>query len=160
MREYEKARPRKTSLAKRNVQGERRTLAELYGGINENSVYKRSYGQRRPPLIPPNYSGNAFSVSESQEDISDAPSERHAESDVLDTQNEHGTSYFENAHGSEVKSDQATDASLPKSAFRTPQALFKSTLGNEELLLLAIIFLLFQSGESDVLPYLVMLLLA
>ena len=151
MREYEKARPRKTSLAKRNAQGERRTLAELYGGINENSVYKRSYGQRRPPLIPPNYSGNAFSVSESQEDISDAPSERHAESDVLDTQNE---------HGSEVKSDQATDASLPKSAFRTPQALFKSTLGNEELLLLAIIFLLFQSGESDVLPYLVMLLLA
>ena len=105
-------------------------------------MYKRAYGQRRPPLIPPNYSGNAFR----QEDISSDASELDA----------NGVSHVEE---DVTPSPAELDVSKKETRGASPFAeMLRGGLGNEELLILALIFLTSQSGADDLLPLLIILL--
>ena len=105
-------------------------------------MYKRAYGQRRPPLIPPNYSGNAFRQEELAVDASelDANDVSHVEEDVTPSPTE-------------------VDAVKKETRGASPFTdLLRGGLGNEELLILALIFLTSQSGADDLLPFLIILL--
>ena len=105
-------------------------------------MYKRAYGQRRPPLIPPNYSGNAFRQEEAVDNASlpDVNAEPREEEQVM----------LPPSSDNEQKKETRTAPLFTD--------LLRGGLGNEELLILALIFLVSQSGGDDLLPFLVILL--
>ena len=136
--------PHRKSPTPQRAFGERRSHAAAYGSdVNYTTVYKRSYGQRRPPLIPPNYSGNAFNTEPT---FTDEPSP-----DVTPDTQEAIAVPQSDERGAESESEKRTNAS-PFSD------IFRSGIKSEELLLLALIFITAQSESNDVLPYLIMLL--
>ena len=136
--------PHRKSPTPQRAFGERRSHAEAYGSdVNYTAVYKRSYGQRRPPLIPPNYSGNAFNTESA---FTDEPAP-----DVTPDTQEASAVPQSDERGTESESEKRTSAS-PFSD------IFRSGIKSEELLLLALIFITAQSESNDVLPYLIMLL--
>lgn len=139
-----------SSSAVYNARRERRNHVLSGSDVNGTTVYKRAYGQRRPPLIPPNYSGNAFredtaeelppvSVGEADPPVEEELTKESTAPSVCASGEEHG------------------ESKTPKSVSPFSD-LLRGGLGNEELLLLALIFITSQSGESDILPYLVILL--
>lgn len=151
-----------TSSAATVSRRERRTHADERGReIDEISVYKRAYGQRRPPLIPPNYSGNAFGAQYAAEEERvervygervNAEAENGAGAELIREQEKEI-----NDEGAEANKGSAAKAEKSR---ETPlfSEIFRSGLGSEELLILALIFMTAQGGGNDVLPYLVLLL--
>ena len=141
-----------TSSAIHSARRERRSHALTGSDVNEISVYKRAYGQRRPPLIPPNYSGNAFRNEETVEPVN-VEADEIKETQSADVREENVTS----PPPPTVPDESAVEKRVKKSESPFTD-LMRGTLGNEELLLLALIFITSQSGASDILPYLVILL--
>lgn len=135
-------------------------------------MYNRSYGQRRPPRIPQNYAGNAFgpqgSVPLPQPHIpEDPPKESPADPSSAGSSEPQGS----------IFALPAPPMQAPDEAFRTeedplrekvesqkpaPHPLLQKSLGDEELLILALILLLSQGGGSgdagEVIPFLILLL--
>lgn len=133
------------------------------------AVYKRAHGQRRPPLIPQNYAGNAFPSLEKQE----MPSKEECEISASDTPQmccecEHhceseGCECCECECECECYNDISKGSlgkDCPKeSPCKDKFGLFRGGIGSEELLLLSLIFITAQSGQDDgILLYLILLL--
>ena len=130
------------------------------------SVYKRAYGQRRPPLIPPNYSGNAFASGDRQaygETESELKEDREnaagCDRDVC-LSCEHAQSCAEKECEDNCEKKEHAGSCGEKSLTQSPfPGIFKNGIGSEELLILALIFMTANGGD-DILPYLVLLLFA
>ena len=134
-------------------------------------MYNRSYGQRRPPTIPQNYSGNAFyrvppeqlrpdppPVCESEcEPKPDAPSPPPCEQECVEK-----TACGCEKEGCDCRPDsfEKPHGSLPSLPFFGGRGkLFPRGIGGEELLILALILITSSSDESnDLLFFLVLLL--
>ena len=120
-------------------------------------MYNRSYRQRRPPTVPINYSGNAFERGAPERgnfDVMPIPVPPIVEAS------------FEESPREDIKEEKRCETCEKKE--EKPNflsglfggKLFPRGIGNEELLLLALILLVAQSGEADeLLIYLVILLL-
>ncbi len=118
-------------------------------------MYNRQHGQRRPPTVPQNYSGNAFyrvpySEPEPAEEPLPMPEPEPVEA-VFDASEceECGTCPPHDG-------PQAPSSSLP---FNLGGKLFPRGLGSEELLILALILMTSQSEDgNEILFYLILLL--
>lgn len=126
-------------------------------------MYNRSYRQRRPPTVPINYSGNVFDRQAHERGNFDVMPIPHAE-----RENERDTEKCEavcdtpcDVRGGDIdrgKCDERGKPNFLSGLFGGK--LFPRGIGNEELLLLALILLVAQSGDGDeLLIYLVILLL-
>ena len=122
----------------------------------EEKMYNRSYRQRRPPTVPINYSGNAFERGAPERgnfDVMPIPAPPIIEA-----------SFEESPHEDikEEKRPETCEKKEEKPNFLSGLfggKLFPRGIGSEELLLLALIILVSQSGEADdLLIYLVVLL--
>ena len=127
-------------------------------------MYYRSQGYRHPRdmRIPINYSGNAFSEPENNTEIAKSqymPEEEETEdlpSENTTNEPEENTDNISNASKSEE--NEAKDVS---SLFRNsnPSSLFGGQIGSEELLILAIVFLLSDTDSGNDIIWLLLLLL-
>ena len=125
--------------------------------------YNRSYRHRRPPTVPINYSGNAFERPHTDRDNIDVmPIPVEAPIAVETVEAPPTPETVETERESVATSSRQTDEKKPNFlANLFGGKLFPRGIGNEELLLLALILLVAQSGESDeLLIYLVILLLS
>ena len=130
-------------------------------------MYNRSFRQRRPPQIPMNYSGNAFERFTPEKGNFDVmpipPIERETVHERTSCDGEIREAVcdkpFDNEkHEKTSKCEEKEKTNLLSGLFGGK--LFPRGIGNEELLLLALILLVAQSGEADeLLIYLVILLL-
>ena len=125
-------------------------------------MYNRSYRQRRPPTVPINYSGNTFERFPPEKgnfDVMPIPpiecetvSPTPSCNDICEVEREKPSECEK--HGGRDQNPQNFLSGL------FGGKLFPRGIGNEELLLLALILLVAQSGEADeLLIYLVILLL-
>lgn len=137
-------------------------------------MYNRAYRQRRPPTVPINYSGNAFERSANERgnfDVMPIPSppiveasfkeqpfkEQPKEEPRADIREETHKTMREKTEECEKREEKGRP-DLLSGLFGGK--LFPRGIGNEELLLFALILLVAQSGEADeLLIYLVILLL-
>lgn len=125
--------------------------------------YNRSYRHRRPPTVPINYSGNVFErphVDRDNIDVMPIPVEDPIVIETVEDPPDFKTVQQENEGATDPP--RKTDEKKPNFlANLFGGKLFPRGIGNEELLLLALILLVAQSGESDeLLIYLVILLLS
>ena len=117
-------------------------------------MYNRSHGRRRPPTVPQNYSGNAFYRVPYEEKV---PSE----AECPETPKEPCT--FEcDPSECECEKDKVPQILKPQSKDLLPilgGKLFPHGIGNEELLILALILITAGNEEcTDLLLCLVLLL--
>ena len=126
-------------------------------------MYNRSYRQRRPPTVPINYSGNAFDRQPLERGNFDVMPIPPAECETV-CEEEKYESVCEkrcdicNDDADKEKCEEKGKLNFLSGLFGGK--LFPRGIGNEELLLLALILLVAQSGEGDeLLIYLVILLL-
>ena len=145
-------------------------------------MYNRSYGQRRPPRIPQNYSGNAFSPSGSVQipqshpqpptpSPPPEPDEIRCNDTCERSPSPQGGMFAlppapsplppeddcGGCEGAVRESCECREEPKPK-----PHALFPNGIGDEEMLILGLILLLSQGGgecdAGEVIPFLVLLL--
>ena len=120
-------------------------------------MYNRSYRQRRPPQIPMNYSGNAFERFSPEKGNFDVMPIPPVEREAMPTAPEFADEKYEKCENIEKYEDKEKPNFL---SGLFGGKLFPRGIGNEELLLLALILLVAQSGDADeLLIYLVILLL-
>jgi hypothetical protein len=119
-------------------------------------MYYRPQGYRYPQNIrvPINYSGNAFSEDDSNtEKEPDTDSENFVENSIITNENESQT---------EDTSNEPEATSTIGEAKSTPASLFGSAfdkIGAEELLILALVFLLSDNDSENDIIWLLLLLL-
>ncbi len=111
-------------------------------------MYNRQHGQRRPPAVPQNYSGNAFyrvPYTEPEPELEPLPVPEPELADVQDLE------------AAPIPSEPVVPEKAP--LFNIGGKLFPRGLGNEELLILALILMTSQ-GENgnEILLYLIFLL--
>ena len=111
--------------------------------------YRPQSSQHRNLSIPPNYGGNAF-YDRSEELIVKNSQEPSTEEDMLEESKDFA---LEDAQTKSTSEPTTTEAGLFK------KDSFFGKLGSEELLLLAIIFLISDSDGSDDILWLLILLL-
>ena len=129
-------------------------------------MYNRSYRQRRPPTIPINYSGNAFSRTPPEKgnfDVMPIPSPPMIEVTPTECEEKHADKCEKECDDhNEKPSECGNREDSAKHNFLSGLfggKLFPRGIGSEELLLLALIILVSQSGEADdLLIYLAILL--
>ncbi len=145
-------------------------------------MYNRSYGQRRPPRIPQNYSGNAFSPSGSVQIPQShpqpttpppppEPDEIRCNDACERSPSPQGGMFALPPAPSPLPPEN--DCGGCKDAVREPcecreeqkpkpHSLFPNGIGDEEMLILGLILLLSQGGgecdAGEVIPFLVLLL--
>ena len=131
-------------------------------------MYYRSQGYRYPRgvQIPVNYGGNAFLEKEnSAEEESFAEKENDTEEAFTEKENEPST--VSDDYGKSEESTKDTEETeqkseaAPTSLFQslTSKSLFGGRIGSEELLILALVFLLSDTDSDNDIIWLLLLLL-
>lgn len=126
-------------------------------------MYYRSQGYRYPRdmRVPINYSGNAFLESKSNNE--DKEPIELAASSAPQNDAEQETEHHESSPDllTEAESENKPEASVPTSIFKGfgSNSLFGGRIGSEELLILALVFLLSDTDTDSDIIWLLLLLL-
>ena len=125
-------------------------------------MYYRSQGYRYPRdmRIPINYSGNAFS-EQKENNIEDTETESIPEYATAEDQNTQTVENNTEENSSSDSPHKENEAKEVSSIFHNSNqsSLFGGRIGNEELLILAIVFLLSDTDSGNDIIWLLLLLL-
>ena len=126
-------------------------------------MYYRSQGYRYPKdmRIPVNYGGNAFSDNEkSEEEITQTIAENQTESQVESEIDEESSEISEIQDEAQIKDTPKAESASTSSIFHGfGRNSFFSGIGSEELLILALVFLLSDNESDNDIVWLLLLLL-